>query len=452
MADNNTNKAVSTSDVVINAVYLINSSGKQVSLKNIFNVINIYEDIFSSSVSGTIQLIDGVDAISDLGIHGTEFLYISFNRPGETADNLKYKRAFRIYKAANREPNGSVQSYVLHFCSEEQVFSNQQTISKTFKNGSPTDYIKSVCTGILKTNKAKINDANFEKALGATEYVLTRYKPFEAIKLFTENSYNVHESPFMFFENRDGYNFLSIESMFDRTPITTLNYNTAKMTRDQTDAAFKNSTDITRFSFDSVFDVLNNTKNSAYSGRLYTLDLLKQKYSKNDYSAINRFNQKSLLDDYFPINDARNRNDKTMFEEYGTDVNFWLTNYNQSNSPYLASKLYRVNNTNVEKTLLQRKMQLQLLKNTVISCGVAGNPLYSPGYVINFNMPAFTPNKKSERLLDPYHSGKYLITNVRHVITPSGGLQTYLQMAKNSVSAPYDSATNSKEYKLARDL
>lgn len=92
---------------------------------------------------------------------------------------------------------------------------------------------------------------------------------------------------------------------------------------------------------------------------------------------------------------------------------------------------------------MQRQTHMNLLKNTIVSCTMPGNPNLSAGYMIDFNLPAFAPTM-GEKALDPYHRGKYLITHVRHSITPDT-LTTKLTMSKNSVHTPYDNAENSND-------
>ncbi len=87
MADINNN--TSTKDVLIHELSIINSLGEIKDITSLFNVINIYEDVFMPVVSGSIQLIDGVDLFSSMGLHGNEYLYISFSRPGESASNQR---------------------------------------------------------------------------------------------------------------------------------------------------------------------------------------------------------------------------------------------------------------------------------------------------------------------------------------------------------------------------
>jgi hypothetical protein len=190
--------------------------------------------------------------------------------------------------------------------------------------------------------------------------------------------------------------------------------------------------------------MLENTSKPTYNGKLYTLDLLTQKYNAYNYNAVNGLSAKTLLNNTFPINDAKNRNEKALYEEFDGNINYWLTNYNQTNNPYFISKNVRTINTNIERTLLQRETQLNILRNTELQCIVPGNQFYTVGYLVEFNMPAFIPGEKTERAIDPHHSGKYLITGVRHMITPSGGMQTILNLSKNSVTVSFGIASDAE--------
>ena len=431
---------------------IIASNGEVRDLKDplLFNNIQIYESIYSPVVTGTIQLVEGVNLYSLLAMHGNEYLYIAFSRPGEEDNASRYKRTFRIYKSSLRKPveNSQIQTYVLHFCSDELIFSNQQTLSRSFSGLSSSQYIYNILTQDLKINQNRIKTV--EKSQGIHEYVLTKYKPFEAIDYFTKQSYNENESPFLFFENRDGYNFISLEKLFQQNPIKpALEYNTAKLTQDRTTAPFQN--EIKQFEFNQNFNVLEGTEKGLYANRLYTLDLIRQKYTKYDYSLLNNFTERGMLDGYFPVNNARNRNRKTLYEEFDAQPNYWLTNLNQNEAEYFVSKGFRTINTDVEKVLLQRKIQINLLNNTKVQCTIPGNPNYSVGYVVEFNLPSFIPNNKGERAIDPYYAGKYLISNVKHSITP-GAIETVLILQKNSVNFFLDLAVENDSYKTAREF
>ena len=123
---NDLNVNTSSRDAVILELKLVSYNGKVADLLDKFNAINIYEDIFQSVVTGTIQLVEGINLFSEHAIHGNEYIYITFGRPGEIGFSERYTKVFRIFKVSDREKsgNGQIQTYVLHFCSEELIFSN----------------------------------------------------------------------------------------------------------------------------------------------------------------------------------------------------------------------------------------------------------------------------------------------------------------------------------------
>lgn len=432
---------------------LIGSNGQVIDLKNplIFNNIQIYENIYSPAVTGTIQLIEGVNLYSLLSMHGNEYLYISFCRPGEENKDSRYTRTFRIYKSdkRSRHQTSQQQTYVLHFCSNELVLSSQQVISRTLSGLTASEHVYSILTQDLLANKKRVK--NLEKSQGVFNHTMTQYKPFEAIERLSKYSYNENNSPFLFFENRDGYNFISLEKLVNQEPVTTLNASTANFALNPNESPFITSNDIKKFEFEQGFNVLEGIENNAFSGRLFTLDIIRQKYKRNNYSSLNYQLLPSMLDGYPPFNDAKNRGGKSLFQDYDGVPDYWLTNLNQNETPYFVSKGYKVINTNIERIHMHRKMLLGLLNNTRVLCQISGNPNLSVGYVVAFNMPAYMPNK-SETPTDPYNSGKYLITHIRHSITPDD-IETVMLMNKNSVLTPFDSASNdSRDYKVARDF
>lgn len=447
----NINKNTSTRDVVIIELKLVSSTGKTVDLMpDKYNAINIYEDIFENTITGTIQINDGVSLLTTLSIHGNEYLYITFGRPGETTLAERYTKVFRVYKISNREKakTGQIQTYVLHFCSEELIFSNQQSISRSFSGGNCSEYVGNLCLFDLKVSPKRIID--FERSSGPSEFTMTRKTPLEAIQYLAEHSYSSSQSPFVFFENKHGFNFLSLQALYAREPIATIQYNSAKFISERSESPFLSSTDVNNFKFNKCFDVKAATEQGLYSSKLFTLDLIRQKYTKHDISLLNVINTDAMVDGYFPFNDATNRNNKALYEEFDSSVNFWLTNQGRRNTPYFVSKRQESYESFVENTLVQRRMLIELINNTELHCIVPANPQYTAGYTVNFNLPAFTKNLENERINDPYYSGKYLITAVRHVIVP-GSMQTMLELSKNSVSSPLDLAVGA-EYKKAQKI
>jgi len=439
---------------------IISSNGEVIDLvnPNSFSLVNIqlYEDIYSPVIHGYAKIVDGSGAYLFLNMHGNEYLSLSFGRPGEVGDQ-KYKRTFRIYSCENKKQKGDsqTQTYIIAFCSDEAIFSNQQTISRAFEGAHPGTYIINVLLNDLKINIARISPLLRQLAskqpANICDYVLTKYKPFEAIEFFAKNSLNENGSPFIFFENRNGYNFISLENLFSQPSAGVLTHSSAKFSLSPEDAPFDSS--MISHEYKWTFDVLDGTKNAYYADTLYTLDLIRQKFTKQEVSFKNFRSIDSLIDGFFPDNGAKNRNNKSLSQEFNAQPKYQLTNYGQTDTPYFISKRVRVNNTNVENTLIQRKMHLQMLENTRLWVHIPGNPYYTVGQVTEVDMPLFVQNDESAkgRKKDDFLGGKYLVTKLRHSITPDS-METFMLLSKNSIGVAMPAAAiNNQSYNLARD-
>jgi hypothetical protein len=187
-----------------------------------------------------------------------------------------------------------------------------------------------------------------------------------------------------------------------------------------------------------------------YSSKLYTLDLVRQKYVKGEISILDEQTKQVMIDGYFPFNETPNKKNEPLYAAYDSKVRYWLTNKGHSNLPYFISKRVRSNDTYVEEILAQRKMLIDAINNTELHCVVPGNPIYSVGYTLTIKVPAFTVDKDNQQNYDEYYSGTYLISAVRNVITPNAW-QTVLELSKNSLSAPLSGAAGNY-HKIAQRI
>lgn len=444
------NLNTSLSDVKFHSVSIIPKTGAPVSIAGLWNVINLHESIFRPVITGNIQVNDTVNLRSSYKFEGEEQLYISFSKPTVSAiGESKYAKTFRIIKIEGykQNENGSGATYTLHFCSEELFTSTNKKISRTFENGKMSDYVKSICLSDLSINPKEINI--FEESYGPVRTLNIRDKgPLEAIEVFERFAINEAKSPFLFFENFFGYNFMSLSRMLDGTSIVPggLIVSTAKNSEDAAKYVPVKFNEILNFQFEKINDTLEASRNITLSGSLDTIDILRGNFSTYDYDVRdmdkgNLANKESI----FPQNRSVESN-----------KNFWLTNKDRSNmpwrltssassrinaltniSPYAMETNVRENDSNIENFLLQRQSMLNLLEYASITgCEVAGNPAFTVGVPVDIKMPAFTKNDGIKRNVDPYLSGRYVITKVRHNLTKSTGMRTFIAVSTNSPSNP----------------
>ena len=120
-------KLAQSTDYVIKELSIV-SRGSKIDISGLFEEINLYDNLLTPVRSGNIVIIDAINLTQNLLLDGTEYLIFI----AEKAENLlPFSGLYKIYKQSNRAtltPNS--ESYVLHFVSDELLFSNQQKIKQ----------------------------------------------------------------------------------------------------------------------------------------------------------------------------------------------------------------------------------------------------------------------------------------------------------------------------------
>ena len=126
-------------DYNLNNIVLIGHSGEAVDIKPLMLELNIYEGIYSNSITGSIVIGDSQNLISKLPIQGTERLSFKISTPGANAETHiidateKTGHPFHIYKLTNKQQiNPGTVTYVLHFCSREMLRNQRVKVSQSY--------------------------------------------------------------------------------------------------------------------------------------------------------------------------------------------------------------------------------------------------------------------------------------------------------------------------------
>ena len=313
--------------------------------------------------------------------------------------------------------------------------------------------------------------------------------PFGAINFLSSRALskiNPDGSLFFFYETlTDGFRFESAETlMHDQEPRANYVYTPQNIGESPGNSLYiaENPEQV------STFDVLSNMTTGMYNSRLITHDIVRMKYSVLNFNYIPQ--TKSFLsveydddamedipitetnpdagvgDPLWPKHQTHSFiNDKfkhlEMESELGnrisTDeldaaktpqkkfnpsvVKMFPTNnkhdiiFNQSAGGITREGGFgepNIKSNQVEKWMLQRPAQLQMLSNIRIRFTVAGDTTRHVGDVINFDMPSHVTGDG-----DQFYRGKYLVTQVRHRFG-EGVFKTEMELAKDSFNTRLD--------------
>ena len=418
-------------------------------ISNLIQEINIYEHLESKTLSGDLTLIDATNVIATLPLTGYERIEFKLSTPGlgiEKGYDFTSISGYPmyVYKIGNKaQVNPRAQAYTLHFCSIETIKNEQRRISKAFA-GSIDEFVLEVCRGDLKTKKNLI----IESTKNLTKFVVPRLKPFDSIEMFCENatSKNFKNAGYRFFETSLGFNFKSYENMFTKgngTPRRALaNYlPKVKSVRDSRDNRniLSDLQSMESFKVISQFNTLRNLKTGAYASRMVIHDNFNKTFSENDFDY-----HLDYADHHHLESDSRGgkRDDNGVLPYFKFEDNKAFSDFAEG-SLHFSSNTAKVHNDyelpEQKEIVQQRISQKTALSSIVVEFEVPGFTGINAGDVVNLTLPSYSPNKnplaKDE---DPYLSGRYLISGLRHNIGVMAKKHVMVvECIKDSLNTPY---------------
>jgi hypothetical protein len=421
--------------------------------------LNLFEDIYSSTISGEIVLQDAMGLISNYRLNGTEFLQVQLQKT--TKDNEFYSRNFRVYKVGKRVigDNNSYEVFTLNFCSEEFLLSEQYRISKSVKGNQISDIIKSILKDYLQVGTGKTKNIYIEKTKGNYDFILPNKKIFETINWLSSYAQPMsgEGADMLFFETSKGYQFASLQTLYSTPVYQSYKFDPKNITID-INQQITNASDFEVLDF---FDTLNATTNGTFANKVVTLDVLQRKVNKTDgvFNYSNYFGKSKTLNDNPVTNNYKNRLNGYISGSPPNTVpglEFGALRLAMGNSG--DKKTFGVisreavdsvaNDVMIEKFIPNRVAQLGLANYARIKITIPGDPNLTVGRVVNFSTYSIDPvsftnsGSNSTRKPDPFYSGKYLVTSIRHIVKNNSYI-TILEMCKDSVTGNYSGFNSS---------
>ena len=125
------NELFKGSELIIDKCRLYSQNGASIDLTSHFETIDIYENIYENTLSGTITIIDGLNIAQHLPIMGQEILELTFYTPGLVKNKVK----FVVNEISNRfsDKAQKIQRYTLRFISMEAMENINKRVSKAYQ-------------------------------------------------------------------------------------------------------------------------------------------------------------------------------------------------------------------------------------------------------------------------------------------------------------------------------
>lgn len=452
----------------IDAIRIHPSTGEK-ALKIEFGFVtelNIYEDIQSNAITGSMEIVDTYNLIGNAELQGNERLSFILETPGRGAAGMvatvdaseETGYPFFIYSITDRRPvSETTMTYTIYFCSNELARNTRLRVNRTFDGDLGRMAVKILKDpNGLNTKKPVF----FEPTRNQDTVLMPNLRPFDAINLIAKKalSGNANGAGYYFYETAKGFYFRSVENMlayqstFPRPQIRTLKYERPTNSGDMASRKLHTQLhNVQSFEFINKFDTLANQALGTYASRVITYNIFDKSYAISDYDYHRQYGQLIHTDTTeeprsrhnYPI--ARNPIDNDP-KEIANTGDKTISDYPESriilqpSTRYLHGDNTGVFGTSTDNEGLTEAIRIsqknQVHNSTVLKLVIPGLSEMQAGDVIRFDYPRMEPNKgdlaETYYPYDPKYSGRYLITKLRHRVIQDE-YQMVLECIKDSV-------------------
>lgn len=404
------------------------STKKQIDISNIFVEINIFEDIFSPTISGNIAIQETDNLPSTFPILGGEYIVIEMEVPTIIDHETNEKRIFEINFVgritrvqAQKMMNTGGLRYVISFTAPETIDNFKYRISKSFKN-IPYSEIAEYAFSVMESKSKFVK----EYSKNSDHVIIPGWTPIKTINwcaaraIQTSSPVSQSNSTFLFFQNlyysddqfqtgKPTFKFVSIDSLLSKN-IKKYIYNfpiTHRKTYDPLRYVVTETFEVVH-----SFDFLKNIHQGLYAGSYLEHDLITKSFRRNSFDYRKNFNE------FAHTNQVPHISDDNELNEY-RGVSVYHTSFENK-------QFY---------TKLLRLHQLLILDNYVLKMSIPGDAFLCAGDIVHFAMPNIS--KTDTTKFDPLYSGKYLITSICHSFSTED-YKMNIQCAKETLRGTQD--------------
>lgn len=436
--------------------------GDVIDIKSLVVDFSYHESIESAFVKCDFTILDSIDF--NKGIFGGETIEVRLQTKSNKGKELKM--LFRIYKIGSIIKSERGQIYVLH-CTSPEMYKNEcNRIFGAFGPGNKSkdkdNLAKFIAEKYLEADANRVKSKYFEEC-SRISFVSTSWRPTDVINFIADkvtrgnaSKSSKKQSGFLFFENRNGFCFISIDAMCEGA-LTEEDYIYVHV-RQGTEPPEDGKYVIESIQYPDKADHLRNMRMGTYKTVSLGVSLAQPTNSaitsngssntkKSSPSGVKRgprtltfgqvFKKASTIEKKPPFDQP------TEFQQSPENVPPTRMKLRVlpglSKQPALGAAAN--NGTDSDNDALgvmeYAAARFSLLKAIQLTVVIPGNVGLAAGQLIQVSIPSSTEkgNKNPKVKQDKKFSGKYLIAGLTHIYKPSG-VSTKLYLTRDSIKNP----------------
>ena len=416
----------------INELSIVTKGGP-IDISVIYEEINLYDSLFLPVMSGNILINDSVGLSTSLLFDGSESILIDITKD-QNSEIASFKKAFRIYKQTDRKLDGlNNEKYILHFCSDELMYSDQQKIYQSYDN-TYGKIVNKILEDYLKVPPGEAG-GYFEDTEGIRNVVIPNLRPIDAIEWITKRALDEKQAPnYMFFQNLAGFNFVPLSKLLTNEEILDVKFEPKNQSGSN---ALKEISSARAFEVVKQQDSISKQRSGVNAGQFIGFDPMTRVTAKKQIGYGDVFATMDHANDNPNASVIPNRggqNNTTAYDSKKTMSMFnaaqQFSNYIKDKAPEMLSKL-----ENQETWMFQRKAIIGNLMAKRLKVAMPGNFQLTSGFNVNVVAPTFGKKFEGDENEDKSLSGKYIIVASRQIIGYEKH-ETIIEIATTSSDVP----------------
>jgi len=388
---------------ILELIILSSNNGNAINVIPQMVSVEIFEEISKPFITGRVILRDSQDLINSVPIIGRERLFLRVRTPSSKEE---YRGEFLIYKMDDRvDVHDRDVLYTLHFMSIEAVVDISSRHSRLL-SGRISDLIELVVKDKDLIGSSK--RCNIESTANSISFVSNWWSPVKCIMYMADNAVNIRGSAsYLFFENKYGFNFVSMDSLNSQTAMYT--FKGDKHSDRSGDNPMGGSrkdlsndySQILSWRLVKNFDYIERITSGMAGSESVSYDILSKVMYHSGYPAP--FEGYNHLNDYPLINESTFSNSRAVMMRYTYAYN----NIDGASASY------------TDGADVDRRHRMSEADGFKVEIEVFGKTEYSVGQKIYLDMPTPSEISKTGNDVDFVHSGNYIIGSINHFISTS---------------------------------
>lgn len=422
-------------------IFQAKDGGESVDISAAVLELRYYENVLSNTISLTANIaevgliekkiskdVDYPTGILDiLPIRGGEPVILEIQDNNNTPNKLKFSGDNKIYvnRVRGISPDTQKDLYTIDFCSKEFISNEQARVIKRY-DGKISDNVGQIIRRDLKSNKTIRTDetlvpynfiGNYRKPLYLCTWLASKSIPSLSVN---GKSSEGGTAGYLFYENYDGFNFRSIDKLFEGEATKKYIYTN---TPDQVEGY---DAKVLEYDIERNIDLQKNLTLGTYANWSVFFDFYENKYK------FKKFN----VDDYQKdkVFNAGKDDLRYIAEEFRTSPSRLMSHildYGSLPSGSTGKKQLEnwkndpINpNYDAENTMVQSIMRYNQMFTIKVNIIIPGDFSLRAGQLVHFDFKQL--NKNGELIINKQSSGIYMIASLCHRITP---IDTYTSLS-----------------------